>query len=133
YADGARIFIEVGPGKVLTALTESCLDESATMLHVEDSGRKKLSHLLCTFAKYIGTGRSMDLTSLYQGRGVKLIQIGSPDQYKKSPALWRINGQAAHPAIGSLPSNGALPISTPLQMKNATSQPATEDQSQPAT
>ncbi|NQD72525.1 acyltransferase domain-containing protein, partial [Sphingobacterium shayense] len=133
YADGARIFIEVGPGKVLSALTESCLDESATMLHVEDNGRKKLSHLLCMLARYIGTGRSMDLAKLFLGRDVKLVQIGSPEQYKKSPALWRINGQAAHPAIGNLPSNGALPISTPLQMNHSTHQPAPQGQSELAT
>ncbi|CAI2768772.1 type I polyketide synthase [Flavobacterium collinsii] len=132
YADGARIFIEVGPGKVLTGLTKSCLNQDAITLHVEDNNRNSLTHFLCMLAQYLGTGRSFNLNKLFEGRHTTLIQIDQPDLYKKSPTIWRINGQAAHPTTGTLPAHGALPIVTPIQMKNSTiiqtpqAQPATE-------
>ncbi|WP_172821021.1 type I polyketide synthase [Chryseobacterium sp. T16E-39] len=131
YNDGARIFIEVGPGKILTGLTKSCLDKDQVTLYVEDSSRNKLTHLLCMFAQYLGTGRNFNVEKLFDGRDAKLIHIDQPELYKKNPAIWRVNGQAALPTTGTLPANGALPILNPLQMNNFTNNqaPATENQS----
>lgn len=128
YDDGARIFIEVGPGKILTGLTQSCLGKDQLTLYVEDNSRNKFSHLLCMLAQYLGTGRNFDLNKLFDGRNARFIQIDQPDLYKKNPAIWRVNGQAAHPTTGTLPANGALPILNPLQMNNFTNHqaPATE-------
>lgn len=130
YNDGARIFIEVGPGKILTGLTKSCLEKDQLTLYVEDSSRNKFTHLLCMLAQYLGTGRDFNIEKLFNGRSVKLIHIDQPDLYKKNPAIWRVNGQAAHPTTGTLPANGALPILNPIQMNNFTNNhqvPATEN------
>ncbi len=124
YQDGARVFIEVGPGKVLSSLTRSCLNESHTTLYVEDAAQSKLTHLMRMLAEYIGTGRGIYFHKLFESRNPTFIQIDQPEKYKKSPAIWRINGQFARPVNGALPSNGALPIITPLDMKSANPQPA---------
>lgn len=132
YADGVRIFIEVGPGKVLSGLTKACLNQEELTLHVDDNNRNSLTHLLCMLAQYLGTGRTFNLNKLFEDRHATLIQIDQPDLYQKSPTIWRVNGQAAHPTTGTLPAHGALPIVTPIPMTNATiiqtpeTQPAVE-------
>lgn len=119
YADGARIFIEVGPGKILTGLTKTCLNQEELILHVEDNNHNSLTHLLCMLAQYLGTGRTFNLNKLFEDRYANLIQIDQPELYQKSPTIWRVNGQAAHPTTGTLPAHGALPIVTPIQMTNS--------------
>ncbi|OHT47267.1 type I polyketide synthase [Flavobacterium tructae] len=119
YADGARIFIEVGPGKILTGLTKACLNQEELILHVEDNNHNSLTHLLCMLAQYLGTGRTFNLNKLFEDRYANLIQIDQPELYQKSPTIWRVNGQAAHPITGTLPAHGALPIVTPIQMTNS--------------
>jgi len=118
YAAGARIFIEVGPGKVLSGLTKACLGKEELLMHAEDNGQNKLTHLLGMLATYISTGRDIRLEKLFEGRGARLLNLNEPALYKKSPAVWFVNGQHAIPSNGKLPANGALPIIEPIQMKN---------------
>jgi len=118
YAAGARIFIEVGPGKVLTALTKACIGKDELLLYAEDNGHNKITHLLCTLATYIATGREVKVEKLFEGRNGKLLNLDEPGQYKKSPTVWIIDGQHAVPSTGKLPAYGALPIITPLKMKD---------------
>jgi acyl transferase domain-containing protein/NAD(P)H-dependent flavin oxidoreductase YrpB (nitropropane dioxygenase family)/NAD(P)-dependent dehydrogenase (short-subunit alcohol dehydrogenase family)/acyl carrier protein len=118
YADGARIFIEVGPGKVLTSLVKACLAKDELLLYAEDNGHNKITHLLCTLASYLATGRALKVEKLFDGREGKLLNLDEPGQYKKSPTVWSVNGQHAVPTVGKLPAYGALPIIEPLKMKN---------------
>lgn len=119
YADGARIFIEVGPGKVLTTLTKACIEqEDELLLYAEDNGHNKLTHLLCTIAAYMATGREVNIAKLFEGRDGRLLDLDEPGQYRKSQTVWFVNGQHAVPSTGKLPSYGALPIIEPIKMKS---------------
>lgn len=118
YVDGARIFIEVGPGKVLTSLVKACLSKDELLLYAEDNGHNKITHLLCTIATYMATGRAVKVEKLFEGREATLLNLDEPGQYKKSPTVWSVNGQHAIPTVGKLPAYGALPIIEPLKMKN---------------
>lgn len=120
YDAGARIFIEVGPGKVLSGLTKSCISKDETIFHTEDQGQNKLSNLLGTLASYISTGRTINLEKLFEGRSAQFIQIDQPTLYKKSPAIWYVNGQHAIPSTGKLPENGAAPITKPIILMKET-------------
>ena len=120
YDAGARVFIEVGPGKVLSGLTKACIGKDETILSTEDQGQNKLSNLLGTLASYISTGRAINLEKLFEGRSTRFIEINNPTLYKKSPAIWYVNGQHAIPSTGKLPENGAAPITKPIILMRET-------------
>lgn len=117
YAQGARIFIEVGPGKVLSNLTRSIIGDDELILHTEDKDQPGITHLLHTIARYMASGRTVQLDRLFDGRNVKQLDLEAIDQYKKPSTVWLVNGQMAVPAYGKLPAHGAMPIITPLALK----------------
>ena len=116
YEAGARIFIEVGPGKVLSGLTKAIIGKDELILHTED--KNAIAHLLSTIGKYIASGRTVNLEKLFDGREPQLLQLDAPEQYKKSSTVWYVNGQLSVPSVGKLPAHGALPITQPLQLKS---------------
>ena len=118
YADGARIFIEVGPGKVLSSLVKSCIAKDELILYAEDNGHNKITHLLCMIAAYMATGRDLKISQLFEGRDARLLDLDEVGKYKKSPTVWTVNGQHAMPITGKLPAYGALPIIEPIKLKN---------------
>lgn len=120
HAKGARLFIEVGPGKVLSGLTRSILGDSATVVHTESGKDDAFRQLLTTLATYLCTGRDLRLETLFEGRSVRRIDLDQPEQYKKSPTLWWVNGQMALPDQGKLPAHGALPVTQPLALPQDT-------------
>ncbi|MDR2122916.1 MAG: SDR family NAD(P)-dependent oxidoreductase [Flavobacteriaceae bacterium] len=117
YADGARIFIETGPGRVLLNLVQSILDtDDITTIQTEEREKEGTSFLLNAIAKYIATGRNINIKKLFEGRNVSVINIDAPEQYKKKLTNWVIDGHYAIPITGILPPHGALPITKPMNL-----------------
>ncbi|HWK03478.1 MAG TPA: SDR family NAD(P)-dependent oxidoreductase [Puia sp.] len=113
---GARLFIEVGPGKVLSTLTRAIAGKDETILHTDE--KDGITQLLSVIASYIATGRKASLEKLFIGRRAKLLDLDKPGNYKKSSTTWLVNGQIALPLSGPLPTHGALPIVQPIPLTN---------------
>jgi acyl transferase domain-containing protein/NAD(P)-dependent dehydrogenase (short-subunit alcohol dehydrogenase family) len=114
YEQGARVFVEVGPGKVLSGLTRDILDRDELVLHTGE--KAGLFQLLCVAGAYMASGRAVRLEKLFDGREVKRLDLGEPARFSKSATMWSINGQMAVPVRGVLPAHGAMPVVKPLNL-----------------
>lgn len=121
YEDGARVFIEVGPGKVLSSLTKAILGKDELLVQTEDTVDHGLTNLLRGLAKYLSSGRSIQLEKLFEGRKTTKLELDKPELYEKKPTIWSVNGQMSIPLKGQLPKHGALPITEPLKLVGAAS------------
>nr|WP_163655230.1 type I polyketide synthase [Listeria sp. PSOL-1] len=115
YEDGARIFIEVGPGGTLTSLVNQTLaKEEFVSLQVERANEDGVTYFLQTLAKYIATGRTINMENMYKGRKVTLIDLEKPEKYKKNATVWNVDGKAATPEKGELPAHAGKQVNGEL-------------------
>jgi acyl transferase domain-containing protein/NAD(P)-dependent dehydrogenase (short-subunit alcohol dehydrogenase family)/NAD(P)H-dependent flavin oxidoreductase YrpB (nitropropane dioxygenase family) len=102
YQVGARVFVEVGPGNVLTNLTRQTLgDRPYLALPADVSGRSgllQLQHLLGQLAVH---GVSVQLDRLFVGRGLRRLDLGNlraaTREQELPPTTWLVNGGGARP------------------------------------
>jgi malonyl CoA-acyl carrier protein transacylase len=103
YQDGARVFIEVGPGRVLGGLVDRILtDDPHTTLHIDAPGRPgwvQLAHLL---AQGLILGLPVDLNCWFKDRRLADIELDTVfDQAharaKPGPLIYRVNGRKVTP------------------------------------
>ena len=94
YAAGARIFVEAGPGKVLSRLCAEILgDRPHVAIAIE--GR-----LLPALAELAVAGVPIDAAALFWDRDAALVDL---DAAPAKLATWLVNGHAAWPANGPAP------------------------------
>ncbi len=76
HADGARIFIEVGPGTVLTSLVSRILaGEPVTALALDAPGRDGWTQLGHVLARLAVLGLPVELAAWFQGRGLAPVTV----------------------------------------------------------
>jgi acyl transferase domain-containing protein/NAD(P)H-dependent flavin oxidoreductase YrpB (nitropropane dioxygenase family)/NAD(P)-dependent dehydrogenase (short-subunit alcohol dehydrogenase family)/acyl carrier protein len=117
YADGARVFIEAGPGGVLGGLTKRIVtgeDEAVRIIQTEKAGTEGLTFLLQGLANYLTTGRELTMEELFEGRDVQELDIDAPESHRKGGAVWSINGTAAVPVSGELPAHAGRIFKGPI-------------------
>jgi acyl transferase domain-containing protein len=106
YAAGARVFTEVGPGKVLTRLVTAVLgDRPHTTVTFEDARRGGLYGFLSGIAQLAVAGTDVRTGKLFQGRDAVDPETATP----VSPAGWTVDGQLIRLADGSIPPNALQP------------------------
>ncbi|MCL1791345.1 MAG: SDR family NAD(P)-dependent oxidoreductase [Peptococcaceae bacterium] len=115
--DGATVFIEAGPGGTLTKMAADILkDREIAVVQTERSGAEGLTVFLQALAKYITTGRMINMERLFDGREATQLNIDEPSQHKKPGIVWKVNGQVALPENGELPAHAGNPLAGPVSL-----------------
>ncbi|MBX9626107.1 MAG: acyltransferase domain-containing protein, partial [Gemmataceae bacterium] len=108
HAAGARVFVEVGPGSVLTGLAGQTLAGQPHLAVASDvKGRPGLVQLAHLLGQLLAAGVPARLDRLYQGRGVQPLDPGklTPEtgKPKPPPTAWVVNGVRSRPVNGPEP------------------------------
>ncbi|MBK8726036.1 MAG: SDR family NAD(P)-dependent oxidoreductase [Holophagaceae bacterium] len=115
YADGARIFVEAGPGRVLTGLVGRILGDRPHLAVACDRGEDNgLLALLLALGQLAVHGQVLDLEALFRGRGALAADLVAPARQTPSASAWWVNGQRSWPMHGELPANALRPILGPV-------------------
>ncbi|HWM37191.1 MAG TPA: beta-ketoacyl synthase N-terminal-like domain-containing protein, partial [Streptomyces sp.] len=106
YAAGARVFTEVGPGKVLTRLVDAVLgDRPHTTVTLEDARRGGLYGLLSGVAQLAVAGTDVRTGKLFQGRDAVDPETATP----VSLPGWTVDGHLIRLADGTIAPNALQP------------------------
>ena len=116
YRAGARIFVEVGPGRVLTRLTGEIL---ADREHLALSCDQGLRGLLTTVARLAVCGVPVDVDRLFRGR----VEPAGP-----STTSWTVDGRSVRAPDGTTPANALAPARRIRRTVMTESVPAGRDQ-----
>jgi len=126
YADGARIFLEVGPGRSLVGLTGQILrDREHTIVALED-GAKGMQGFLVAVGKLAVHGILDNILGLYRDRDPKSINLRDQAEEVDPNFLWYLNGafsRRANEVQGQYGKEPFLTAATALESRAAVAQP----------
>lgn len=136
YADGARVFIEVGPRAVLSGLAEKTLAGlPVTIVSTDQPGRNGLVHLCHTLARLYSVGVPMRLAPLFAGRTQGVVSVAQALAAGKpaapSATTWRVNGARAIPYHAPAKPVVAKPVE-PLRLTSTPTSPVPSSAPVPA-
>jgi acyl transferase domain-containing protein/NAD(P)H-dependent flavin oxidoreductase YrpB (nitropropane dioxygenase family)/NADP-dependent 3-hydroxy acid dehydrogenase YdfG len=116
YESGARIFVEIGPGRVLTRLTEDILGARP---HTAVSIEPGIRGLLTALGHLAVSGVPVDLERLFRGR----VELTDPPT-----SSWTVDGRAVRAPDGTTPANALAPARQITRIAMTESVPAGRDQ-----
>ncbi len=126
YDAGARVFVEVGPGRTLTGLVEQILKgESVVAVAMNPTGRDGISALLLGLAQLAAAGCRLDANPLFEGRMINVLNLDKlVEQTKPAPparTTWLISGAKAAPlnGQGEAPSSKRDRADSPVLSRSA--------------
>ncbi|MCL7377836.1 type I polyketide synthase [Streptomyces sp. 35G-GA-8] len=106
YAAGARVFAEVGPGRVLSGLVSAVLGDRPHRTVPLDGGRGAgLTGFLTALAQLAVGGADVRTARLFQGRDAVDPESAVPER----TAGWTVDGQLVRLADGTIPPNALHP------------------------
>lgn len=113
YAAGARVLIELGPKSVLTNLVSQILaDRPFTAVSLDGQGGGMRGFLIA-LARLTTAGVGMQLTALYAGRAVQLLDLSqlveSTQKQALSKTTWLVNGGSVRPLNAAVGYAGKEP------------------------
>jgi acyl transferase domain-containing protein/NAD(P)H-dependent flavin oxidoreductase YrpB (nitropropane dioxygenase family)/NADP-dependent 3-hydroxy acid dehydrogenase YdfG len=114
YEAGARVFVEVGPGRVLTNLVERNLaDRPHVAVNLDVNGEPALERFLGGLARLAANGVVFDAEVLYRDRDARVIDLDDPPVRAYPPLAWWVDGHYARPVHGELPEGALKPVLEP--------------------
>ncbi|MFN8012168.1 MAG: SDR family NAD(P)-dependent oxidoreductase [Holophagaceae bacterium] len=133
YAAGARIFVEAGPGRVLTGLVGRILaDRPHAAVAFERSGEEGLVGLLLALAQLAVAGLPLRAEALFEGRCGAPLDLEAPGGAMASASAWWVNGQRAWPMHGEPPAHAFRPVLAPVVQAGGAAAPAAGGERQAA-
>ncbi|MBL8777687.1 MAG: SDR family NAD(P)-dependent oxidoreductase [Acidimicrobiales bacterium] len=109
YAAGARVFVESGPGRVLTQLVGKILgDRPHLAVACDASGEDGLRRFLVALAQLAANGVDVDVAPLFDGRDAHAERLTAAAK----PAGWTINGHLVRGADGRPVAGSLQPVDT---------------------
>jgi acyl transferase domain-containing protein/NAD(P)H-dependent flavin oxidoreductase YrpB (nitropropane dioxygenase family) len=111
HADGARVFLEVGPRKVLTGLVGRILKDHPHTAIALDPEERGLAGLLETLAQLAVLLPGFEAGALYDGRA-ETLDLARP--HKLAATTWLVNGGRAWPLKGKPPAYAAAVVTAPV-------------------
>ncbi|WP_018680512.1 type I polyketide synthase [Actinokineospora enzanensis] len=105
HAAGARTFVEVGPGSVLTGLVGAILGDAPHTAVATDPGAPGLRGLLTALARLAAAGVPVDTDWLVRGRD-RTLSAATP---AAGVAPWTVDGQLVRRADGTIPPGALVP------------------------
>ncbi len=111
HADGARVFIEIGPRKTLTGLVSRILKNLPHMAIALDPEERGLAGLFEVLAQLAPLLPGFDAAPLFAGRSEEL-DLHAPR--KLAATTWMVNGGRAWPLKGKIPAHGAAVVTAPV-------------------
>ncbi|MFE2517656.1 beta-ketoacyl synthase N-terminal-like domain-containing protein, partial [Streptomyces mirabilis] len=107
YEAGARIFVEAGPGSVLTRLVGAVLgDRPHRTVALEDGRRAGLAGFLAALAQLAVAGADIRTAWLFQGRDAVPADARAP---RPRRAAWTVDGHLIRTADGVIPAAALHP------------------------
>jgi acyl transferase domain-containing protein/NAD(P)-dependent dehydrogenase (short-subunit alcohol dehydrogenase family) len=125
YAAGARIFVEAGPGRVLSGLVKRILGKRDYRIVTCNTGRGSgIRDFLAALARLATLGVAMDPSFLFVGRNARRLDLSEPARLQVPPTTWKINGWLVRPYHGEPPKNRLRPTPHPIISGAAAPTPA---------
>ena len=114
YEAGARVFVEVGPGRVLSSLVRKILKgRPHRVIATNARGESGITRLMLSLAELAVNDVPVDTGTLFNGRGARAFDLEAPPARTHAPMTWMVDGFRAYPLNGTLPAEAIHPLQSP--------------------